>query len=169
MSHAELLKTFPERLRAVWKESGAPSLHAFAQLCAVPDSAMRSYIAGKSLPSLETIVAIADACDVSLDALVLDRPRGDEISEGDVSAVVESAVRVLLAGYHGVTLQPEMVKPLAAAIADYCVSHLFDLRPITVAGYSADRVARIIRDGLDRRALGRLELEAAMREAGKTD
>lgn len=62
---------FPERLRKL-RESKKPvrSMTVTSQLMGLPDTAIRRYERGEAKPTMESLIAIADYFNVSIDYLV---------------------------------------------------------------------------------------------------
>lgn len=82
------MSTVAERLLEI---IGARSKSEFARRCSVPESSVRQWVDGTSLPSAEKLIAIAGATGVSIDWLLLGR--GSKKSIGDV-ADIGGSVRV---------------------------------------------------------------------------
>lgn len=62
------MSTVSERLQSV---IGSRSKSEFARLCGVPESSVRQWVDGTSLPSAEKLMAIAGATGISIDWLLL--------------------------------------------------------------------------------------------------
>lgn len=60
---------FPRRLRELRKREGA-SMVVLSHLCGLPDSSIRRYETGAAKPSMDSLIAIADYFQISLDELV---------------------------------------------------------------------------------------------------
>ena len=60
---------FPERLRAL-REGRRMNRRALAELCGLSKNMIAQYEAGQKMPSVETLVTIANFFDVSVDELL---------------------------------------------------------------------------------------------------
>ena len=96
---------FKDRLQLL---IGQRSVNAFAKLCGVPESTLRSYLSGRSKPGLEHTQRIADACGVNRYWLVtgMGSPRRDE--PGAVDPFSELRVEDQQAGYGQALSRTEM-------------------------------------------------------------
>lgn len=96
---------FKDRLQLL---IGQRSVNAFAKVCGVPESTLRSYLSGRSNPGIEHAQRIADACGVNRYWLVtgLGSPRRDE--PGAVDPFSELRVEDQQAGYGHALSRAEM-------------------------------------------------------------
>lgn len=96
---------FKERLQLL---IGQRSVNAFAKVCGVPESTLRSYLSGRSNPGIEHAQRIADACGVNRYWLVtgLGTPRRDEPGAEDPFA--EMRIEDQQAGYGRALSKAEM-------------------------------------------------------------
>lgn len=105
------------------------SVNAFAKNCEIPESSIRGYLDGASVPGVDKAAAIAEAADVSLDWLALGRGSmrpadaspaypggGFREDEGWVTFPVYSA---RAAAGHGSLNEPGMPTPGVAFDADF--------------------------------------------------
>ena len=60
---------FAERLRKLREREGKSRI-VLSQLCGLPDSSIRRYERGEAKPTMDSLVAIADYFNVSIDYLV---------------------------------------------------------------------------------------------------
>lgn len=60
---------FPERLRRLREKEGKSRI-VLSQLCGLPDSAIRRYERGEIKPNTDSLIAIADYFNVSVDYLL---------------------------------------------------------------------------------------------------
>lgn len=118
------LAGFASRLQELISGSGAPSLHAYALKSGVPDTALRKYLAGTSRPSLESLAAIAEFSQVSLDWLVLGRGSKASAGESEFLQVVEFAARLALQDGLGDTDQ-KRAPEIARLVAEYATAFYF--------------------------------------------
>lgn len=93
------------------------SVHAFAQRCGVPNTAMRNYLAGQSFPSLENLYAIARAVDVSLDWLV----RGQIHPPGVDRKLLANVLDIEMELFFGGALPEEQRHNLVRNLADFAI------------------------------------------------
>lgn len=63
------IEEFKYRLKSIVDKE--PSVNAFAKKCECTEGALRSYLAGKSMPGLDKLVSIAKAGRVSLEWLAI--------------------------------------------------------------------------------------------------
>lgn len=75
------IEGFKERLQSLVNKE--PSVNAFAIKCKCTEGALRSYLAGKSLPGLDKLVNIANAADVSVQWLATGEGQAPEIKPID--------------------------------------------------------------------------------------
>lgn len=73
------MSTISERLQSV---IGNRSKSEFARLCGVPESSVRQWVDGTSLPSAEKLMAIASATGISIDWLLLGKGSKNSIGHG---------------------------------------------------------------------------------------
>ena len=76
--------SFPERLREI---IGGQSVRSFAAECHLSDGVVRQYLAGKSEPGLESLLAIAATANVSVDWLATGFGNKDDGRFGDKIAL----------------------------------------------------------------------------------
>lgn len=78
---------FIDRLKQLVDEKAGGNKAEFARLCRIEDASVRQYFSG-SKPSLDNLIAIAQACNVSLDWLALGRKsENSTVSESSIVTV----------------------------------------------------------------------------------
>jgi transcriptional regulator with XRE-family HTH domain len=82
--YADEVGSFPERLREI---IGGQSVRSFAAECHLSDGVVRQYLAGKSEPGLESLLAIAATANVSVDWLAAGFGNKDDDRFGDQIAL----------------------------------------------------------------------------------
>lgn len=154
---APYLADFRHRLEVVRKRLDL-SVHAFALYCGVPNTAMRNYLNGRSLPSIENLDAIARATNTSIQWLVRGTGEAWVLDSTALQQVVEAVLSAELKGQ----LPPDKVARIA--------EHVSSATPLlyqafTVGSYKgvlgveevlqlAREMARIGDDGMPRGASG---------------
>lgn len=135
------------------------SISAFAKACGIQEESVRQWLKGISKPSLDKIKAIAIACDVSLDWLVLDQQPAD----ADMIRVQKLAFTAS-AGSGSVVLSelPERV-PVSRALLQRLGLSAENARLLDASGDSmmptiADGDPLIVEVGVDRVIDGRIHV-----------
>lgn len=64
-----MVDVFPERLRMLREKEGVSRI-VLSQLCGLPDGAIRKYERREATPTVDSLIAIADHFEVSVDDLL---------------------------------------------------------------------------------------------------
>lgn len=87
---------FRGRLKSLIQELDKGNVSAFARRCGVEDASVRQWLKGPSKPSLDKALAVAQACDVSLDWLA--GAKSEELFESSMAEITKLAFRASAGG-----------------------------------------------------------------------